>query len=43
VFLSNATGKIYQLAILDFNNTYIKTGIPGGNAGNFVVQVNHQT
>ncbi len=30
VFLSNATGKIYPLAILTINDTYIKVGLPGG-------------
>ena len=40
VFLSNATGKIYKLSVLKVNDTYIKTGLPGGEAGNFIVQVN---
>lgn len=40
VFLSNSTGKIYQLTILKLNNTYIKVGLPGGEAGSFKVQVN---
>ena len=30
VFLSNQTGKIYQLTILSLNETYIKVGLPGG-------------
>ena len=40
VFLSNATGKIYQLSVLQSNNTYIKAGLPGGLAGNYTVEVN---
>lgn len=40
VFLSNSTGKIYQLTILTLNSTYIKVGLPGGEAGNFIVEVN---
>lgn len=30
VFLSNSTGKVYELNIFALNNTYIKTGLPGG-------------
>lgn len=40
VFLSNATGKVYQLNIFNLNNTYIKTGLPGGLPGVFTVEVN---
>lgn len=40
VFLSNATGKIYRLNIFELNNTYIKTGLPGGLPGVFTVEVN---
>lgn len=40
VFLSNATGKVYQLNIFKLNNTYIKAGLPGGLPGVFTVQVN---
>ena len=40
VFLSNQTGKIYQLTILSLNETYIKVGLPGGQAGDFKVEVN---
>jgi hypothetical protein len=39
VFLSNSTGKIYQLSALMVNNTYIKVGLPGGGAGVYVVEV----
>jgi hypothetical protein len=39
VFLSNATGKIYPLPILQINDTFIKAGLPGGQAGAFIVQV----
>jgi len=41
--LANATGKVYTLAILSLNDTYIKVGLPGGEAGNFIVQVNLKT
>jgi hypothetical protein len=40
VFLSNATGKIYPLKVLSINNTEIKVGLPGGNAGSYKVEVN---
>ena len=40
VFLSNATGKVSQLSVLSSNNTYIKVGLPGGNEGGYIVQVN---
>jgi hypothetical protein len=41
VFLSNATGKIYQLPVLSLNDTNIKAGLPGGREGPFTLQVNH--
>ena len=37
VFLSNATGKIYNLNILSLNDTSIKAGLPGGREGAFTV------
>ena len=37
VFLSNATGKIYELKVLMINNTFIKAGLPGGAAGTYFV------
>jgi hypothetical protein len=37
VFLSNATGKIYQLPILSMNDTFILAGLPGGNEGDFTL------
>ena len=40
VDLSNSTGKVYRMRILNLNDTYIKVGIPGGLAGKFKVQVN---
>lgn len=43
VFLSNSTGKIYQLSVLSINNTYIKVGLPGGNEGNYIVEVTSAT
>ena len=43
VFLSNSTGKIYQLNIYELTDTYIKVGLAGGLEGTFTVQVNHQT
>jgi hypothetical protein len=43
VFLANSTGKIYSLKVLTINDTYIKVGLPGGDAGDFTVQVNLAT
>lgn len=43
VFLSNATGKIYELSVLQMNNTYVKVGLPGGLEGAYKVEVNLQT
>jgi hypothetical protein len=40
VFLSNSSGKIYQLSILDSSDTYLKVGLSGGLAGAFTLQVN---
>lgn len=40
VFLSNSSGKIYQLNILSSNDTYLKLGLSGGLAGAFTLQVN---
>lgn len=40
VFLSNSSGKIYQLNILNSTDTYIKVGLSGGLAGTFTLQVN---
>lgn len=37
VFLSNATGKIYELTVFSVNDTNIKTGLPGGLPGSFIV------
>lgn len=33
VFLTNATGKIYQMRVISSNDTVIQCGIPGGLAG----------
>ena len=41
--MSNSTGKVYTLNVLSITNTLIKVGLPGGNAGDFIVEVNHQT
>ena len=43
VFLSNSTGKVYQLKILSLTDTQIKAGLPGGNAGTYKVEVNVAT
>ena len=40
VDLANSSGKVYPMRILSLNDTYIKTGIPGGLAGNYKVEVN---
>jgi hypothetical protein len=39
VFLSNSTGKIYRLKIINFTNSSIIVGLSGGNPGTFTVQV----
>ena len=39
VHLSNSSGKVYEMKILDQNDTYIKCGIPGGLPGQFDVVV----
>lgn len=39
VFLSNSSGKVYQLRVLSLNSTVITAGIPGGLPGLFQVQV----
>lgn len=40
VFLSNSSGKVYQLRVINSTITYIKAGLPGGLAGTFTVEVN---
>lgn len=40
VFLSNATGKVYELNVLNMNDTYMRVGLPGGGAGTYFVEVN---
>lgn len=42
VFLSNSSGKAYQLSVLDFdfNGSSILVGLSGGLAGDYTVQVN---
>lgn len=42
VFLSNSSGKVYQLNVLDNNDTSILVGLSGGLAGDYVLQVNLQ-
>lgn len=39
VFLSNYTGKVYQLKIMNFTNTTIVVGLSGGIPGTYTVQV----
>lgn len=39
VHLSNSSGQVYQLRVVESNNTYIKCGIPGGLPGEFRVSV----
>lgn len=39
VYLTNSSGNIYQMKILESNDTFIKAGIPGGLPGNFQVNV----
>ena len=37
VFLSNSTGKIYELKILSITNTQMRVGLPGGGSGTYFV------
>ena len=37
VFLSNASGKVYPLKIIEITDIKIKVGLPGGLAGAFKV------
>lgn len=39
VFLSNSSGKVYQLNVLSVNETNVEVGLSGGLAGTFTVQV----
>lgn len=39
VFLSNSSGKAYQLNVLSVNDTNVEAGLSGGLAGAFTVQV----
>jgi hypothetical protein len=39
VFLSNSSGKVYQLNVLSVNDTNVQAGLSGGLAGTFTVQV----
>lgn len=40
VFLSNSSGRPYQLSVLNFSSTSIKVGLSGGLAGDYKVKVN---
>lgn len=40
VFLSNSSGRPYQLNVLDFNSTSILVGLSGGLAADYKVKVN---
>jgi len=39
VYLTNSTGKVYQMRVLSSNSTTILCGIPGGLAGNYYLDV----
>ena len=39
VFLSNSSGKVYQLRVIQAHDTYITVGLSGGLPGVFTVQV----
>lgn len=39
VFLSNSSGKVYELSVLSVNETNVAAGLSGGLAGTFTVQV----
>jgi hypothetical protein len=40
VFLTNATGRIYQLKIVNITDNIVTVGIPGGLPGQYIVVVN---
>lgn len=39
VYLTNSSGNIYQMKILDITDTLLKVGVPGGLPGTFDVNV----
>lgn len=39
VFLSNSSGRVYQLNVISVNETNLEAGLSGGLAGTFTVQV----
>ena len=41
IYLSNSSGRVYQLKAITINNTYIKCGLPGGLPGNYTLQLNY--
>ena len=41
IYLSNSSGRVYQLKPITINNTYIKCGLPGGLPGNYTLQLNY--
>ena len=41
VYLTNSSGRAYQLKVISVNNTVIKCGLSGGLPNNYTVQVNY--
>ncbi len=41
VYLTNSSGRVYELKVISVTNVSIKCGLPGGIPGNFKVQVNY--
>lgn len=39
VWMTNATGNVYQMKILSASNTQLKVGIPGGLPGSFDINL----
>jgi len=41
VYLTNSSGRVYQLKVITSNNSYIRCGLSGGLPGNFTVNLNY--
>ncbi len=41
VYLTNSSGRVYQLKVIKITSTLITCGLPGGLPGNYSVQVNY--
>lgn len=41
VYLTNSSGRVYQLKVIKMTSTLITCGLPGGLPGNYSVQLNY--